>query len=109
VTAFDRVDDAREQLTTQRQAPKAVVLELLPSPEDAWRLVEDLRTNHSGVAVVVLTSYVRPDRAHRQRAKAAGVAAFIGKPCALRQLLSVAKRVLSGERGIEIVHYTESK
>jgi len=103
--AFDDIAGARRWLESPEHVTTAIILELLPSPDDAWALITELRFKEPGVAVIVLTSVVRPDRVNRRRAEAMGVAAFVGKPCGLRQLVDVVTRVLSGERGIEMIHY----
>lgn len=55
------------------------------------------------VPVVVITADVRPDRANRNRALAtANCAAFLGKPCTHEDVAAVIRRVVAGERRIEL-------
>ena len=55
--------------------------------------------------LVIFTSLIRPDGANRRRARILGCAAFLAKPCSLRQLVNVVSRVHHGERGLEISTY----
>jgi DNA-binding response OmpR family regulator len=105
--AFDDVSGFQQWFESRQHGATALILELLPSPEDAWALIRELRIKEPGIALIILTSVVRPDRVNRRRAQAVGVAAFVGKPCGLRQLVDVVIRVTRGERGIEMIHYTE--
>lgn len=52
--------------------------------------------------IILLTAHVRPDRANRDRARDLGIAAFVAKPCTPEELARVIRRVLAGERGLEI-------
>jgi len=54
--------------------------------------------------VIVLTSLIRPDGANRRKARTLGCAAFVAKPCSLRQLVDV---VVRGERELEISSYSD--
>ena len=54
------------------------------------------------VPIVLLTAHVRPDRANRDRARRLGIAAFVAKPCTPEDLGRVIKRVLAGERGLDV-------
>ena len=58
------------------------------------------------VPVVIVTARVRPDGANRARARRLDVAAFVAQPCPPPRLAEIIRRVLSGERGIEISRYT---
>jgi DNA-binding NtrC family response regulator len=106
--AFDDIDAARQWLESPEHVTAAIILELLPSPDDTWSLIRKVRREKPDIAVILLTSVVRPDRANRRRAAATGVAAFVGKPCGVRQLVDIVTRVMSGERGIEVTHYAPS-
>lgn len=88
--------------------PDVIVMELLPEPAEAWAFIERWCANASSVPLIVLTSLIRPDRAHRQKARALGCAAFVAKPCSLLQLVEVVFRVRRGGRGLEISTYSES-
>ena len=90
------------------ETPDAIVVDLFPEPSDAWALIERSVAHPSGIPVMVLTSLIRPDGSNRQKARALGCAAFVAKPCSLRQLVGVLRRVQSGERGLEVVTYSES-
>lgn len=83
-----------------------VVMDLLPAPDDAWAFAGDCAA--SDIPVVILTPLIRPDRANRHKARALGCAAFVAKPCSVRQLVRVAFRVRHGERGLEISTYSEN-
>ena len=89
-------------------APDLIVMELLPEPAEAWAFIERRRAASPEVPLIVLTSLIRPDRSHRQKARALGCAAFIAKPCSVRQLVDVVVRVRRGSRGLELSTYTES-
>ena len=55
------------------------------------------------VPVIVITADVRPDRANRDRALATrNCAAFLGKPCTYEDVAAVIRRVIAGERRIEL-------
>lgn len=82
-----------------------VVMDLLPEPDEAWAFVRGCAP--SGVAVIILTSFIRPDGANRQRARTMGCAAFVAKPCSLAQRANVVLRVRRGEHGLEITTYSE--
>jgi len=84
-----------------------VVVDLLPEPEDAWALIARGCASPSRIPVMVLTSLVRPDGSNRRRARALGCAAFVAKPCSLRQLVAIVRRVQRGERNLEVVSYAE--
>ena len=84
-----------------------LVVDLLPDPEDAWALIARGCAPPSRIPVMVLTSLVRPDGSNRRRARALGCAAFVAKPCSLRQLVDIVRRVQRGERNLEVVSYAE--
>jgi CheY-like chemotaxis protein len=82
--------------------PEVIVLHLGTGP---WHLCDTFgahpATRH--VPVIVITAYVRPDRANRDRALATpNCAAFLGKPCTHDDLAAVIRRVVEGERQIEL-------
>jgi DNA-binding NarL/FixJ family response regulator len=83
-------------------APRVAVFELSPSP-DAWPAIAQFRREHPDAAVVVTTYGLRPNRRRRRMTRDAGCAAFVAKPCSIRQFIDVIVRVAAGERGIELV------
>ena len=101
------VADADALLKTEA-LPDVIVMELLPEPAEAWAFIERRRVDIPDVPLIILTSMIRPDRAHRRKARALGCAAFVAKPCSLRQLVGVVLRVRRGSRGLEISTYGES-
>ena len=88
--------------------PDVIVMELLPEPAEAWAFIERRCTDAPEVPLIILTSLIRPDRAHRQKARALGCAAFVAKPCSLVQLVDVVTRVRHGSRGLEISTYSDT-
>jgi CheY-like chemotaxis protein len=84
-----------------------IAMDLLPDPDQAWEFINQRATSSRGVPIVIFTSLIRPDGANRRRARALGCAAFLAKPCSLRQLVSVVSRVHHGERGLEISTYDD--
>jgi CheY-like chemotaxis protein len=87
--------------------PDVIVMELLPAPAEAWAFIERRCADAPDVPLIILTSLIRPDRAHRRKARALGCAAFVAKPCSLQQLVDVVLRVRRGSRGLEISTYAE--
>ena len=83
-----------------------VVVDLLPEPEDAWALIARGCAHPAGIPVMVFTSLIRPDGSNRRRARALGCAAFVAKPCSVRQLVDIVRRVQCGERNLEVLTYT---
>jgi hypothetical protein len=69
--------------------PDVIVMELLPEPAEAWAFIERRCGEVPIVPLIILTSLIRPDRAHRRKARALGCAAFVAKPCSLRQLVDI--------------------
>jgi CheY-like chemotaxis protein len=84
-----------------------IAMDLLPEPDRAWEFMEQRATASRDVPIVIFTSLIRPDGANRRRARTLGCAAFLAKPCSLRQLVNVVLRVHQGERGLEIVTYDD--
>ena len=84
-----------------------IAMDLLPEPDRAWEFIEQRTMAPSRVPIVIFTSLIRPDAANRRRARALGCAAFLAKPCSLRQLVNVVSRVHHGERGLEITTYDD--
>jgi two-component system phosphate regulon response regulator PhoB len=82
-----------------------IVMDLLPEPDRAWAFIERRTAATSDPPIVVFTPLIRPDGANRRRARSLGCAAFVAKPCSLRQLVTVVSRVQDGERGLEIWKY----
>lgn len=71
--------------------PDVIVMELLPAPAEAWAFIERRCADAPDIPLVILTSLIRPDRAHRRKAHALGCAPFVAKPCSLRQLVEVGQ------------------
>jgi CheY-like chemotaxis protein len=86
-----------------------IVMELLPSPTEAWAFIERRSADFPDVPLIILTSLIRPDGSNRRKARALGCAAFVAKPCSLVQLVDVVSRVRSGSRALEISTYTEAR
>ena len=102
IALADSVANALVDATTRR--PDVIVLHL---GTGQWRLCDMLGEHQTtrGVPVVVITAHVRPDRANRDRALATpNCAAFVGKPCTHEQVAAVIRRVLAGERKIELAN-----
>ena len=102
VSVAGNVTDA---LPDVHAAPPDVIVLHLGTGE--WHLC-DAFANHpttARVPVVIITAHVRPDRANRDRALATpNCAAFVGKPCTHEQVATVIRRVLAGERRIEVAN-----
>lgn len=84
--------------------PDVIVLHL---GDAEWELCDRLHDHAAtrDVPVIVITGWVRPDRANRERARTtANCAAFVGKPCTHKAVAAVIARVLAGERQIELSH-----
>jgi CheY-like chemotaxis protein len=103
-TAEANAADAIGRIGVQ-ELPDQVVLELLPDPDAAWAFIERMLATAPGAAVIILTSLIRPDRLNRRRARALGCAAFVAKPCSVRQLVDIVRRVDRGSRGLECSTY----
>ena len=84
-----------------------IVTELLPEPDAAWAFIERRCAHQSRVPIIIVTSLIRPDRAHRRRARVVGCAAFVAKPCSLAQLVEVVTLVSRGRRGLEVSTYVD--
>lgn len=67
-----------------------------------WDDCARLATQDRDTPIVVLTGWVASDERYRQRAFAAGCAAFVAKPCHPRALAGVLHRVLQGERQLAL-------
>jgi CheY-like chemotaxis protein len=104
ITVEDSAATASGRLSSGT-SPDLVLIELLPDPGAAWTLIEQQRARAGDAPIIVLTSLIRPDRAHRDRAKALQCAAFVAKPCSLSLLVDVVSRVRKGTRGLEISRY----
>lgn len=89
------------------EPPDVMVMDLVPEPDQAWALVERWLTEPCRAPVIIFTSLIRPDGANRRRARSLDCAAFVAKPCSLRQLVDVVSRVRRGERGLEVSVYSE--
>jgi DNA-binding response OmpR family regulator len=105
-TNVEESPQAADGWLERAQALDVVVLDLLPVPEDAWALIARCCAHPSRIPVVVLTSLIRPDGLNRQRARTLGCAAFVAKPCSLRQLVDLVLRVQRGERNLEVLTYS---
>jgi CheY-like chemotaxis protein len=106
-TVSATVADAAAMLAIEAP-PDVIVMELLPEPAEAWAFIERWCADTSRIPIIILTSLIRPDRAHRRKARALGCAAFVAKPCSLLQLVDVVSLVRCGSRGLEISTYSES-
>jgi DNA-binding NarL/FixJ family response regulator len=106
-TSAEATVAAAANLLMRGYAADVIVMELLPEPDVAWTFIEQRCANSPDVPVIVLTSLIRPDRANRKRARALGCAAFVAKPCSLKQLVDVVSLVRRGSRGLEISTYAE--
>jgi len=84
--------------------PDLLFLDLLPVPDEAWTLIARVRAA-SPLPIIIFTTLVRPDRANRNRARQLGCAAFVAKPCSPSLLVSVARQVCQGARGLEVMGY----
>ncbi|MEO8484278.1 MAG: response regulator [Acidobacteriota bacterium] len=96
---------AAERLA-DNDTPDAIVLDLLPEPNQAWAFIARVRAECFAIPLVILTALIRPDRANRQRARELGCAAFVAKPCAPDHLVEIVCRTMAGERGLEVVSYS---
>src|SRR5688572_16702693 len=80
--------------------PAAIVLDLILPDVDGWevcrRLKTDARTMH--IPIVVLTA--RDERQGARRAKQAGCAAYLRKPCPPADLVAVLTSVLQDQEAI---------
>jgi DNA-binding NarL/FixJ family response regulator len=84
--------DGRQGLElAQSLHPKVVVMDLRMPGMDGITATERLHEIAPKVAVVVLSN--RDDREARERARAAGAAAFVGKLASAEHLLSEIRRV----------------
>jgi DNA-binding NtrC family response regulator len=101
-TAFEA-----ETWLAHAEMPAVIVMDLLPEPDQTWALIARRLAHSDSVPVVIFTSMIRPDGANRRKARSFGCAAFVAKPCSLRQLVEVVSRVDHGERGLEIWAYAE--
>ena len=106
-TTIAETPTAAAKWLEEAAVPGVVVVDLLPEPEDAWVLIARGCAHPSRIPVMVLTSLVRPDGSNRRRARALGCAAFVAKPCSLRQLVDIVRRVQRGERNLEVLSYAE--
>jgi DNA-binding NarL/FixJ family response regulator len=75
----------------------AVLIDVLADSD--WEAVEVLSVR---VPVVVVTGWTSPDRRYRDHAFSLGAAAFVLKPVAAAILVDVVRRVIGGERRIDI-------
>lgn len=76
---------------TRQSSPAAIVMDLSLPEVDGLDATEMLKTDPQtrGTYVIVLTGHA--DEAHRSRASAAGVDAYLLKPCAPQALLDQLK------------------
>ena len=91
------------EIGTRSELPRPDAIVLHPGPPHGLSACAQLHALYPAVPVVVITAAVRPDGAHRRRARATpNCAAFVGKPCTHVELATVLTRVLAGERGIQL-------
>ena len=81
-----------------RLRPDVIVTDLLLPRHDGWTLISELKADPrtAAIPIIVLTGHVAP--AHPARARAAGCAAFLMKPCLPVELLNTVQRVLKMKR-----------
>ena len=91
--AFDHVDALLDLAR-----PDVVLVDLAHVGQ--WQACASLGQRADAPPLVVLTGWIAADGRFRKRAFDAGCAAFIGKPCHPRVLVTVLRRVLDGERHI---------
>ena len=77
----------------------AALVDILGEPD--WTAVTAIVER--GIPTVVVTGWWSPDRAFRRRAFAAGAAAFVVKPVSPTAIVEVVRRVLDGERRIDLL------
>jgi DNA-binding NtrC family response regulator len=95
--ATDDVDELADLLPAH---PVAVALvDLLGEPD--WHPVAAILER--GIPTIVVTGWWSPDRVFRERAFAAGAAAYVVTPVSPADLLAVVRRVLDGERRIDVL------
>ena len=75
------LDEARSALANG--APALVLLDLQVGGESGWELLDEIRSEHAGLPVVLLTGSASVDGADRARADA-----VLPKPFSLDQLVS---------------------
>ena len=98
---IDELKDMRAAVDAHR--PRVVILILELDGMEVWRELEALQCGEAiGVPGILLTAWVRQDGANRERARQAGCAAFVAKPCTHETLASVVHAVLAGCRGLTI-------
>ena len=91
------------EIAAPGETPAPDVIVLHPGKPQGWSVCDALGSLYPAVPVVVITAAVRPDGAHRQRARATpNCAAFVGKPCTHLELAAVIARVLAGEWGVQL-------
>jgi DNA-binding NarL/FixJ family response regulator len=95
-----QVSEARngvEGLRTARQRPpRLIVLDPWPFVSASLQMLERLREDGAthDVPVLVLASELRPE--HWRRARAAGCAGYLEKPCRPEDALTAVRRILAG-------------
>ena len=81
------------------QAPAAALVDVLG--ERDWEVIAVCHGR--GIPTIVVTGWWSPDRLYRDRAFAAGAAAFVMKPVSATDLVAVVRKVLDGERQIDLL------
>jgi CheY-like chemotaxis protein len=83
--------------------PDAVVVDVLD--DDDWDVCRALRADMrtGGIPIVVLTGWISVEGRYRERAAECGCAAFVAKPTLPETMEQTLKRVIRGERGIEVM------
>jgi CheY-like chemotaxis protein len=96
---------------TRLLEPSVVVLALDPPEQMGWNACAGLYVELGNkIPVLVLTAAVRPDGSNRALARLMpNCAAFVGKPCDHIALAGVLRRVLAGERDIEITSMSNER
>jgi FixJ family two-component response regulator len=91
--------EASETLVADPQHSSVVIVDVFG--EHDWEMLA--AASERSVPMIVVTGYVSLDRRFRDRARAFGAAAFVLKPVTWQELANTVRRVLQGERGIEIL------
>jgi CheY-like chemotaxis protein len=98
------VDSCEVALEMMGAAEFALVIVDVDAPGDWWtcqRLVQSKRA-----PVAILTRFVAPDRRYRRWAFAAGVSAYMCKPCTTSRLRRMLSRMRRGDLQVEVVEGT---
>ncbi len=93
----DQARDGREALTRVRAfAPDVVLMDLTLPLLDGWDVTRLLKAHPATRGIHVIAVSGRVDELSRERAAAAGCAAFVAKPCTPAELVAVLARIVLG-------------